>query len=50
MAGVRCGRFVAADPKDFLQEVLLVFAHLAAGIDWGRAVQERDVEAAIRAS
>ena len=48
MGGVRRDGLVAADSKDFLQEVLLVLAHLAAGIDWGRAVEEPDIEAVIR--
>ena len=36
--------FVAADAEDLLDEVLRIFAHLAAGVDGRGAVEEGSVE------
>ena len=48
--GVGCCRLAAAEAEDLLQEVLRVFAHLAAGIHRCRAVEEANVEAVVGAA
>jgi len=39
--------FVAADAEDLLDEVLRILAHLTAGVDGRRAVEEGNVEAVV---
>ena len=43
------GGGVAAYAEDLLNEVLGALGHLAAGVDWGRAVEEGDVEGVVGA-